>query len=124
MLLALYIGIAGALGSVSRYVVGLGLARVSARVPWGTFAVNVLGSMTIGFLMAVFAVRGQLDSRLRLALTTGFLGGFTTYSSFAFETVGMLEKDKIGLAALYVSMTLAAAGGACWVGIMAGRSLR
>ncbi len=124
MLLALYIGLAGAAGSISRHLVGIGLARHSERLPWGTFAVNVIGSMLIGFVMAMFAARGELDSRLRFAITTGFLGGFTTYSAFALETVGLLEDKKVTMAALYVGMTFVCAAVACWIGIVAGRALR
>lgn len=124
MLLAVYIGLAGAAGSVSRHLVGLGLARYSGRLPWGTFAVNIIGSMLIGFVMAMFASRGELDSKLRFALTTGFLGGFTTYSAFALESVGMLEDKKLGLAAVYVGLTFVGAAAGCWLGLVSGRALR
>lgn len=124
MLLALYIGLAGALGSMARHLVGVGLARYSGRLPWGTFVVNVVGSLVIGFAMALFAQRGELDSKLRFAITTGFLGGFTTYSAFAFETVGLLEDKKVGVAAGYVALTFAGAAAACWLGIVVARALR
>jgi CrcB protein len=122
---ALAIAVFGALGSLSRHGVGVGLQRLlGVRFPYGTFAVNVIGSFLIGLAMAVFATRGELDSRLRIALTVGFLGGFTTYSSFAFETVGLLEKRQAALAAAYVSATLIAAGGACYAGVLVVRWLR
>lgn len=121
---AVYVSLAGAAGTLCRYLAGVGLARWSARMPWGTFAVNVLGSCAIGFAMALFAARGELDSRLRLTLTTGFLGGFTTYSAFAFETIDLVERRQFGVAALYVSATLASAAVACWIGISGARALR
>lgn len=121
---ALAIALAGAAGSLCRWGVGVALARLGdGRVPWGTFAVNVLGSFVIGATMALFAARGELDSRMRLAITVGFLGGFTTYSSFAFETVTMLEQRAPAAAALYVGGTLAAAGAACAAGIYVARAL-
>jgi CrcB protein len=121
---ALYIGLAGAAGSLSRYYMGLGVRRFGGdKLPWGTFAVNVLGSFIIGLVMAGFIARGELDSRLRLAITVGFLGGFTTYSSFAFETVTLIERKELSLAGLYIGGTLVLAAVACWGGIAAGRRL-
>ena len=122
--LAIYIGLAGAAGSISRHVVGLGLARFGGRLPYATLAVNVLGAFVIGVAMAWFAARGQLDTRVRSVITVGFLGGFTTYSAFAFETVTLLEKKQAGLAAAYVALTLVAAGGCCYLGMLLGRALR
>lgn len=121
----LAIALAGALGSLCRWGVGhvLSNAGGNPRWPWGTLAVNVAGSFLIGAVMALFAARGELDSRLRMAITIGFLGGFTTYSSFAYETVTLLDEGAPGLAALYVGTTLVAAGAACAVGIIAIRAL-
>ncbi len=118
----LYIALAGALGSVSRYLVGEGIQRaLNPRVPLGTFAVNVVGSFVIGLVMAVYIARGEMDSRLRIAVTVGFLGGFTTYSSFAYETVTLIEKHELPTAALYVAMTVVVAGLAAAAGIYTGR---
>ena len=93
----LYIALAGALGSVARYLVAAGVQRLAAphtQVPAGTLAVNVIGAFVIGVVMAVFAARGELDSRVRIAISVGFLGGFTTYSAFAYETIALLERDR------------------------------
>ncbi|WP_428266460.1 fluoride efflux transporter CrcB [Haliangium sp.] len=122
---ALYIALAGALGSVCRHLVGAGLTRlVGGTLPYGTLAVNVLGSFLIGFLMDLFAARGQLDSALRVALTVGFLGGFTTYSSFALETVQLVQNRQYGAVLLYVGATLITAALACAGGIALARGLR
>lgn len=124
MVTALYIALAGALGSLARYGVGAGMQRaVGARFPWGTLLINVAGSFLIGLFMAVFAARGQLDSRARLAITIGFLGGFTTYSSFALETVSLIERRQTAAAALYVGVTLVTGALACWAGLRAGAAL-
>ena len=122
----LYIAIAGALGSVARYLLAAGVQRAAAshtQVPAGTFAVNVIGAFLIGVVMAVFAARGELDSRVRITITIGFLGGFTTYSAFAYETIALLEGDRIGTAALYVGATLIGAGAAAFGGILVGRAI-
>jgi fluoride exporter len=124
MVTALYIALAGALGSLARYGAGAGLQRLAGtRFPYGTLLVNVVGSFLIGLVMAVFAARGQLDSRARLAITIGFLGGFTTYSSFALETVSLIEGRQTAAAALYVGVTLVTGVLACWAGLRAGGGL-
>ena len=125
-MIALYIGLAGALGSMSRYWLGswvAGSVGLRTQMPLATLAVNVLGSLAMGVAIAVFASRGELDSRLRMAVAVGFLGGFTTYSSFALETVGLLEQRNVHMAALYISVTLIAAGVACYLGLLVGRRL-
>ena len=121
---ALYIAAAGALGSVCRHLAGVGMqSLLGGRLPYGTFLVNVLGSFLIGFSMAIFAIRGQLDSQVRVALTVGFLGGFTTYSSFALETVQMAQNRQLAMAVLYVGATLGVAAAACVGGIALARWL-
>jgi CrcB protein len=124
--IALYIGIAGALGSMCRYWLGILISDwvgLRTSLPVATLTVNVLGSLAMGVLVAVFASRGEMDARLRMALAVGFLGGFTTYSSFALETVGLLEQRSLQLAALYITLTLFAAGFACYAGLLVGRRL-
>ena len=126
MILALYIGLAGALGSMSRYGLGVWLSRSlqdKTTFPIGTLAVNIIGSLLIGLVVALFASRGELDSRTRIVITVGFMGGFTTYSSFALETVGLWEGRSISSAGLYVFFTLVGGGLACVAGLLIGRRL-
>ena len=113
---AVYIAFAGALGSLCRWGVGAGISRVfGSRLPWGTMVANVAGSFLIGFVMALFAARGELDSRARLALTVGFLGGFTTYSAFAFEVVTFLEQRAVGSACSQLFTDVVARSGPHWL---------
>lgn len=122
---ALYIAAAGAAGAVCRHLVGLGMLRLAGgRLPYGTFVVNLVGSFLMGFLVALFALRGQIDSQLRIALTVGFLGSFTTYSSFALETVQLLQNRQGAAAGIYVGTTLGTAAAACLGGITLARWLR
>ncbi len=126
MNLALYIGLAGAAGSMSRYALGMWLSGLFADrtvLPIGTLTVNILGSLLMGLLVALFASRGELDSRTRIVLTVGFMGGFTTYSSFALETVGLWEGKSATIAGAYVFLTLLGGGAACAAGLMIGRRL-
>lgn len=100
---ALLVALGGAIGSVARYLVSVAaLATLGAGFPWGTLAVNVLGSAAIG------AAAGMgIDGQQRLLLVTGVLGGFTTFSAFSLETSTLFERSPL-LAAIYVvaSVTL------------------
>ena len=93
----LWIGAGGALGSVARYLLDGWVQRlVPGSFPAGILVVNVLGSFLIGLVMTLFEARGTLDSTLRLALAAGVLGGFTTYSSFNYQTLELLrQKDWV-----------------------------
>jgi len=106
----------GALGSMLRYGVSLlSVAWLGAGFPWGTLAVNVLGSAAIG-LCAGLGVQGEM----RLLLVTGLLGGFTTFSAFSLETMGLAERSA-PLAALYVAASIGLGLLACALGWGLGR---
>lgn len=123
MITALYIALGGAVGTLGRYLVGLLLARLApGNVPWGTLAVNVVGSAVIGFVMASFAARGKLDSPLRLALTIGVLGGFTTYSAFAYEVVTLFQEREMVSLLLYLALLAVLSIAGCAIGIALGRA--
>lgn len=98
------IAFGGGVGSVCRYYGQLLVARYFAHpFPLGTLLVNVLGCLLIGLFYAA-AERGTIASpELRLLLTTGFCGGFTTFSTFSYETLTLLENGQYGLVALYVA---------------------
>lgn len=113
----LWIALGGGLGAVLRYVLGGALgARMETHVPLGTVAVNVAGCFLIGLASAWFLAQGSEREGLRLALVVGVLGGFTTFSTFAYETVALL-RDGRAQAAL-TNVVLSNVGGllACWVG--------
>jgi CrcB protein len=126
MKMAMYIGIAGGLGSMGRYWMGTWVSRVfgdKVSLPLATISVNILGSLLMGLLVGVIASRGEVDARWRMILGIGFLGGFTTYSSFALETLGLLEEKNMASAATYLALTLLCAGFACFVGLYIGRRI-
>ena len=88
----LLIGLAGALGTCSRYLIGLGAGRVfGAGFPFGTLIVNVVGCFLIAAVTEVAMTTDLISPTLRLTLTTGFMGGLTTYSSFNLETTKLLQ---------------------------------
>jgi CrcB protein len=104
--------IGGGIGAALRHGVNLAAARFGLAFPVGTLAVNVAGSFLMGVLVAYFALRGGIDQHVRLLLTTGLLGGFTTFSAFSLDAALMWEKGAIGQLALYAggSVLLAVAG--------------
>lgn len=120
---ALMVAIAGALGCLARYGVGLaGQRLLGDRFPWGTLAVNLVGSFAIGAVMVIAETR-QLDPRIRVAVVGGFIGGFTTYSAFAYETLALAERRSAAAAALYAGVTVAGCFLACAAGLYLTRRL-
>ncbi|MCO6416821.1 CrcB family protein [Siccirubricoccus sp. KC 17139] len=102
------VALGGAIGSVLRYVVSVqGVLRFGTHFPWGTLAVNVIGSALIGALGAL-----PLPQEARLFLITGCLGGFTTFSAFSLETELLAQRAPV-LAAAYVGLSLVLGLGAC-----------
>ncbi|WP_433936278.1 fluoride efflux transporter CrcB [Sorangium cellulosum] len=102
-----WIGLGGAAGTLARY--GLTtwcIQRFGAGFPYGTLAVNVLGSFFLGVIMQVAASTELLSPTLRLGLSTGVMGGFTTYSSFNYETLRLFEDRTWVMGALNVVVTL------------------
>lgn len=91
----LYIGLFGALGCVSRYLVSGWVYAIAGRsLPYGTLAVNVLGSFLLGLLMESSLRSTLMSPELRVGLTVGFMGGFTTFSTFSFESMRLLEEGS------------------------------
>lgn len=114
----------GAIGSVFRYLVGLLSVRlVGMTFPWGTLAVNVVGSFLIGFLVELVARRLNASVEMRLFLVTGVLGGFTTFSSFSLDAVALFERGGLGLSAVYIAASLVVSIAAVFAGLALGRSL-
>ncbi len=98
----LAIAAGGALGAVARFILSGVISRlVGGAFPWGTLAVNVLGAFLMGAIVGWGVRVGGLSEALRLFLTTGVMGGFTTFSAFSLESVMLIERGDIGLAVLY-----------------------
>lgn len=100
----LLVALGGGIGAGLRHGVNLGAARLAGtEFPWATFAINILGSLLIGVAAAWFAFRNEAASQsLRLFLTTGILGGFTTFSAFSLDFALLYERGDIMAAVLYV----------------------
>src|SRR5262245_45608072 len=103
----LWICLGGAVGTGARYLIALGAPRVlGTAFPYGTLFVNVVGSFLLGALMHLGLATSLMSPTLRLVLTTGVMGGFTTYSTFNYETTEYLRQGAYGLAGLNVVATL------------------
>lgn len=111
---ALLVAFGGALGSVLRYAAGALLSRPGH--PWGTLAVNLAGSFLIALLLFGALPRMGLGPDARVFLVTGVLGGFTTMSAFAYETVALAEAGLAARAAGYAALTLAGSLGMAFAG--------
>jgi len=120
----LLVALGGALGSVCRYLVGLGALRLMGPAfPWGTLTVNVAGSFAIGVLAELIIARFGASVELRLLLITGFLGGFTTFSAFALDAVTLFERGASVAATSYLLLSIVASIVAAIAGIGLMRSL-
>ena len=120
----LLVFVGGGLGSALRYLVSAGLARaLGPSFPFGTLCVNLGGCLLMGFVMQLALSTSSLSPSVRLALTTGFLGGLTTYSSFNYDTTKLVETGSASLAAANVVVTLLGCAIAGLAGAWLGRRL-
>jgi CrcB protein len=94
---AIWVGVAGFFGSIARYVIQGAVSRVNESFPWGTFVVNITGSFALGFLVAAFAHRFVVHPDLRIVITVGFLGTYTTFSTLTLETFEFAETHAWGV---------------------------
>ncbi|RMH58759.1 MAG: fluoride efflux transporter CrcB [Candidatus Hydrogenedentota bacterium] len=121
-LLAVALGSAG--GGAARFLLAGWVQQYSGTgFPWGTFAVNVLGSFLLGFLAVYSLERTVWSPLVRFSLTTGFLGGFTTFSTFTYETARLAQDGYLLRAFSNISLSLVAGIGAAFLGIAAARML-
>ncbi len=119
-----WVCLGGALGTGARYLVAVGALRLlGPAFPWGTLVVNVTGSFLVGAVMHVGLTTQWLSPTLRLALTTGLIGGFTTYSTFNYETLQYLREGAALFALINVVATLALCLLAGWFGLVTARAL-
>ena len=116
------VAVGGSFGAVSRLLVGRLLA--GGMFPWATVIINLAGCFALGLLLGVTHEGVPSHRALRVALGTGFLGAFTTFSTFSVEAVAMAEKERWLAAALYVGGQVVVGLALAAAGIIAGRALR
>lgn len=114
------VALGGAIGSVGRYYVAgaferwLGLA-IGAGFPYGTLAVNVIGSAILGLLVALLSAVFSTTPEIRLFLVVGVLGGFTTFSAFSLDVIALFERNEAGRALLYIALSVVLSAGALYL---------
>ena len=116
-----WVAVGGGVGSALRYLVALGAGRtLGAAFPYGTLTVNLVGSLVLAFLVTRFAGPPGATGP-RLALTTGAMGGFTTYSTFNYELLALIDAGRFGSALVYGGLTVLGALGAGAFGLWLSR---
>ena len=120
----LWVMIGGAVGSGLRYGIGTAIqTRSGSDFPLGTLTVNLVGCLLIGFLAAYFTASPTVRPEVRLGIVVGCLGGFTTFSSFGFETLQLLQSGRWTMAGAYVLASNVAGLGLAWLGWTSARTL-
>ncbi len=120
----LAIAFGGAFGAVARFLASTGVYRLAGRdFPYGTLAVNVLGSLLMGLLYILLIERGTLGAEWRALLLVGFLGAFTTFSTFSIETLNLIEAGEPVRALTNVIVSVVFCLLAAWLGVLLGRQL-
>ena len=120
----LAIAAGGALGALLRFWMSNGIyALLGRNFPYGTLAVNVLGSLLMGFLYVMLVDKLALGPQWRAALLIGLLGAFTTFSTFSMETLNLVEAGEVFKALLNVLLSVSLCLAATWFGVLAGRSV-
>jgi CrcB protein len=118
------VGLGGLVGSLARYWLAGVMQRLNGMdFPVGTLTVNVLGSFVVGVVMVLSLERGLLNADMRLLLAVGLCGGFTTMSTFSYETMALLRDGEMALAFSNLSVTLGLCFLAVWLGGLVGRLL-
>lgn len=102
----LYVGIGGFFGSIARYLMSLLFIQEQSSFPLATLFVNLLGSFLLAYLTFYVFEKMTLSKQVQLAITTGFLGSFTTFSAFSVETMTLLQNEQFFFATLYVVMSV------------------
>ena len=111
--LILAVAAGGALGSVARYLVGIGSGKLlGADFPWGTLIINVTGSFLIGAFVGLFAAKWDLSPAMRAFLTVGICGGYTTFSTFSLDAYYLIERGQTLASFAYVMASVALSVGA------------
>ena len=121
---AIWVGIAGFFGATFRYWLDGWVTRITgAGFPWGTFVINMTGCFLIGALTTVLTERVLPHPNVRIAVTVGFIGAYTTFSTFAYESLRQIQDGAVGLALVNVVASVVVGIAAAWIGVVVGRAL-
>lgn len=119
----LIVFLGGGIGAAIRHGINIGIARMlGTGFPYATLLINVTGSLIMGLAAAYFAFKGDASQHWRLFLTTGILGGYTTFSTFSLDVALLYERGEVGLAALYVLLSVVVSIAGLFAGLALVRS--
>lgn len=120
----LFIAIGGSLGAITRYWVESAVAdRMGTKFPYGTFVINITACFTIGFSLIFLGRRTDLNPAWRFLIPVGFIGAYSTFSTFEWETFSTLQTGAFFSAALYVALSFILGLTAVWCGVLLGRAV-
>jgi fluoride exporter len=119
----LAVALAGALGALARWGIGAWFGHRWPTFPWGTMVINVSGSFILGVLFAALVEHDIGSTTLRVALLTGLMGAYTTFSTFSLETFRLFEDGSVGPALANVALSVVLGLLAVWLGVATGRAI-
>jgi CrcB protein len=121
----LMVGLGGFFGSVLRFWLGSFIGgRLGARFPYGTFVINVTGSFLVGMVVTILATRAHWNPNWRYLIPIGFIGGYTTFSTFEYETFRLFQDGRPLPAILNVTLSVVLGFAGVWAGVVAGRAIQ
>ena len=124
MIKYMMVGIGGFIGTVARFWVGGYISqRMGTKFPYGTFVINCTGSFMIGLVITLLAERTHWNANLRYLIPIGFIGAYTTFSTFEFETLRAVQDGQILIAAMNVILSVMIGFISVWLGVIAGRAV-
>ena len=116
--------IGGAIGAAMRFIVANGVYNALGReFPYGTLAVNIIGSFLMGLLTVILLEKGDFDPLIKLAILVGFLGSFTTFSTFSLDTLTLINDGALGRAFLNMISSVVVCVSAVWLGMILAKQL-
>lgn len=118
----LMVGIGGFLGAIARFWLGGYVSsKLGTRFPYGTFIINCSGSFLIGFIITILAEKTHWSPNWRYLIPIGFIGAYTTFSTFEYETFRVIQDGELFIAFLNVALSVIVGFAAVWLGVIAGR---
>jgi CrcB protein len=120
----LMVGIGGFVGAIARFWLGSYIGgKMGTRFPYGTFAINISGSFLIGLILTVLSERTHLSPNWRYLVPIGFIGAYTTFSTFEYETLRTVQDGQFLIASLNITVSVLLGFAAVWAGFVAGRAI-
>ena len=124
MIKYLMVGIGGFVGAIARYWLGSYIGgKMGTRFPYGTFVINISGSFLIGLILTLLAERSHWSPNLRYLIPIGFIGAYTTFSTFEYETFRSIQDGELLMAGSNVVLSVVVGFVSVWLGVIAGRTI-